>query len=454
MTDFQSRAKLYTDPEKMAQGYLRMYFADSPLSYPLNPFQMLKDAGILFSFRNFKNLEGVYIPASDGDDTAVVGINYNRPITRQRYTAVHELCHHFRDAEKEIACPSGSDEPRERFAESFAAAVLMPIGELKRQVCQRAVNGKVSLPAVLEIADHFGVSFDACVYRIAYKLNMLDGDTSPGKLRKRISKFGPEKQRRKRGLTYAGLYADLIDSYTAALSFRPSDRARTLFNTNYIYNDSRMEGVDVTLDQAAEIVTDLRLHQQHSQYCNENNEPYMSIAGHYAMYQLIFSEENNTPCSVFNTSKLNHELFSCYPYPDYGGNYRKSDTLVLGAKFETVPSTQIVPELLKLEEELKTLIAAQTQIPLSEYIQGVVRIHHKLTVIHPFPDGNGRTLRAFMNLMLVKAGISPLYIKTDDKDTYIRALSSADQTGDYSLLYELIFKVLLRSNMELTESGT
>lgn len=452
MTDFLTQAKFYTDPEMMAQGYLRMYFADSLPSYPLNPFQMLKDAGIIFSFRNFKKLEGVYIPASNTSDQAIVGINCNRPITRQRYSAVHELCHHYRDAEKEIACPFGSKTPIEKFADNFAAAVLMPKKELTKQVQLRAVHGFVSFPDVLEIADYFGVSFDACAYRIAYKLHMLEGDTSQPALKKRINKFAPDKRRKSLGLTYANLYADLIDSYADTLAFKPSEHARRLFSTNYIYNDNRMEDVDVTLEQAAEIVTDLRLNQQHSQYCNEENEAYMSVAGHYEMYQYIFSEEPQSSCSVFNTCTLNHQLFSYYPHPEYGGSYRKNDTVVLGAKFETVTHSQIVPELLKLEGELKELISKKDQMRTSEYIQGIFRIHHRLTVIHPFADGNGRTLRAFMNLMLVRNHISPLYIKVEDKETYIQALSHTDLTGDYSELYEELFKVLLRSNMELTES--
>ncbi len=60
-------------------------------------------------------------------------------------------------------------------------------------------------------------------------------------------------------MTYERLYADLIDNYTEQLAFKPNNHARYLFQSEYIYNDSRMEGVEVTMDQAAEIVTDLRL---------------------------------------------------------------------------------------------------------------------------------------------------------------------------------------------------
>ena len=62
---FETEAKQYTDPEKMAAAYLVKYYRNQKIEYPINPFKMLKDEGILFSLRNFKKLEGVYIPQSD-----------------------------------------------------------------------------------------------------------------------------------------------------------------------------------------------------------------------------------------------------------------------------------------------------------------------------------------------------------------------------------------------------
>lgn len=450
MMDFLQNAKSYSNPEIMARDFLTMYFRDKGISYPLNPFQMLKDFGILFNLQNFKKLEGVYIPQSGDDDVPLVGININRPITRQRYTAAHELCHHFRDAEKQINCPLSHKDNIEKFADGFAAAVLMPEKELYKQVARRKKGAYIGLNDVLEIADYFGVSFESCAFRIAYKIHALDGDTDANKLRKRIREYAPDKRRQEAGMTYQILYAMLIDTMQENLSYVPTERAQLVFQNDYIYNDSRMEGVDTTLEEAAEIVTDLRLKKQKSQYCREENEAYLSIAGHYVMYQEIFQQPIKEKCSVFDTVILNKELYSCYPCPEGGGNFRQNDTLVLGAKFETVTYTNIVPELLKLNPELTALYENRSMLPLSEYIKGVIRIHHKLTVIHPFSDGNGRTTRAFMNVLLVRGKVCPVYIKVEEKDAYIKALEIADTTGRYDALYEVIFKALLRSYMELT----
>lgn len=67
-------------------------------------------------------------------------------------------------------------------------------------------------------------------------------------------------------------------------------------------------------------------------------------------------------------------------------------------------------------------------------------------------EGNGRTTRAFMNVQLVRAGITPIYIKVEEKKNYIAALEKADTEKNYDDLYECIFKVMLRSHVELSKN--
>lgn len=281
--DFRQEAKKYSNPEFMATDYLTNHFGNQKIEYPINPFALLCDEGILFCLSNFHKLEGVYMPASSERDIPVVGINARRPITRQRYTAAHELCHHFRDADKEISCPiSGNKNAIETFAEQFAAALLMPIAELRAQVNKRKnEEGVVSFDDVLEIANYFGVSFESCLYRIAYKIHAIEGDTEASALRRRATKFGPDKVRKLHHMTYTKLLAGLLDCYEEQLAFVPTEHTKLIFQTEYIYNDSRMEGLNVTLEEASEIVTDLRLKMQNSEYCKEENEAFLSVAGHY-----------------------------------------------------------------------------------------------------------------------------------------------------------------------------
>ena len=71
--------------------------------------------------------------------------------------------------------------------------------------------------------------------------------------------------------------------------------------------------------------------------------------------------------------------------------------------------------------------------------------HLKLVTIHPYIDGNGRTARLLMNLLLLQTGYPPAIIKKEDRLMYINALEKAQLTGDVTDFYEVILKAVLYS---------
>lgn len=90
--------------------------------------------------------------------------------------------------------------------------------------------------------------------------------------------------------------------------------------------------------------------------------------------------------------------------------------------------------------------------------------HRRLVDIHPFNDGNGRTARLLMNLLLIRAGYPPIAVRPEDRAAYIRALQQS-QAGHGNeafdaLLYERLDATLEdylgaltpRSHSDITES--
>jgi hypothetical protein len=53
----------FNSVELLAEKFLEIYFGGQPTVYPIDPFRMLADLNIPFTFRDFKNYEGVYIAA-------------------------------------------------------------------------------------------------------------------------------------------------------------------------------------------------------------------------------------------------------------------------------------------------------------------------------------------------------------------------------------------------------
>jgi len=70
-------------------------------------------------------------------------------------------------------------------------------------------------------------------------------------------------------------------------------------------------------------------------------------------------------------------------------------------------------------------------------VEALAAAHAAFERTHPFLDGNGRTGRLLLNLLLVRLGYPPAVIYTRDRNRYLRALRRADN-GDPGPLGELV----------------
>ncbi|MBF8149422.1 Fic family protein [Winogradskyella sp. F6397] len=123
---------------------------------------------------------------------------------------------------------------------------------------------------------------------------------------------------------------------------------------------------------------------------------------------------------------------------DYAGRLRNSGVRISGANF-------VPPNARKVSEYLDSLISYINENPQGlNPIELATVFHHKFVWIHPFFDGNGRTIRLAMNLLLMRHGFPPAIILTNDSAKYYAALNQANN-GNYSKLMLLMAQACERS---------
>ena len=210
------------------------------------------------------------------------------------------------------------------------------------------------------------------------------------------------------------------------------NRVRHDLSLEWTYNSNSIEGNSLTLAETRVVLEDgitiggkpLR---EHFEAINHDKA-------------IGFLEELLTPSYSLRCIDILtiHELVMKNIDDQFAGRIRNGMVRIVGANF-TPPSPDKVSDLLN---ELITDIHAN-DMNLDISILAAV-FHHRLVWIHPFFDGNGRTGRLAMNLLLMKHGFPPAVILKNDRTKYYTALNHANK-GDFSKISLLVLQALERS---------
>ena len=115
-----------------------------------------------------------------------------------------------------------------------------------------------------------------------------------------------------------------------------------------------------------------------------------------------------------------HELLLRGIDDQNAGKYRSGQVRVAGATFMP-PSAEKIPSM--ISELLQTLSENPDEL---RPIELAASFHHRFVYIHPFLDGNGRTARLLMNVVLLRTGYPFTVLLKVDRPKYLRALGEAD----------------------------
>ncbi|MGE0280298.1 MAG: Fic family protein [Rhizobiaceae bacterium] len=166
---------------------------------------------------------------------------------------------------------------------------------------------------------------------------------------------------------------------------------------------------------------------------------HLEAVDHARAYDWVMEVASHTDQPLAEVDLRNlHRLVVAKSNPDIAGGYADRARFVnTNAGVHNFPSPVDVPMLM---QDFANWLATAENKP-----QNAFAAHRRLVGIHPFNDGNGRTARLLMNLILVRGCYPPIAVRPDDRPLYLSALETEQATGDHAGFDQLLLGRLDRT---------
>jgi Fic family protein len=182
------------------------------------------------------------------------------------------------------------------------------------------------------------------------------------------------------------------------------------YDVELTYTSNAIEGNTLTLRETAELI-------EHG--ITVGGKPlgdHLEAVDHYnAVLWMRELAAKTTPLDETTVREL-HRRIVLRSQPEIGGIYSTLPRRIAGSPV-VFPNPFKIPGLMK---EYGEWLAEATPEPATSF-----HAHFRLVAIHPFADGNGRTARLLMNLLLLRGGYPPVAVRPEDRKTYLDTLEDA-----------------------------
>ena len=200
----------------------------------------------------------------------------------------------------------------------------------------------------------------------------------------------------------------------------------------WIYNSNAIEGSTLSLRETQLIL------EQGITIGGKSLREHFEVINHQGAIKLVESLAGQQgPLTAFYVRQV-HALVLAKIDDENAGQYRSLPVRIVGAAHEPPPAWDIPAQMDAWASWL------QAQAGVTEPVSLAAMAHHKLVAIHPFIDGNGRTARLIMNLVLLRAGYPPAIIARVNRRQYYRVLAQADG-GNATPLVNFVGRAVERS---------
>lgn len=200
----------------------------------------------------------------------------------------------------------------------------------------------------------------------------------------------------------------------------------------WTYNSNSIEGNTLTLQETKMVI------EEGFTIKGKSLREHFEAVNHHDAIEFVESLVNKKYVLSNKDILTVHGLVLQKIEKEFAGRYRNAGVRISGANF-------VPPNALKVDNLMTELIEwlNDSTVPINSIVKAAI-FHHRFVWIHPFFDGNGRTIRLVFNLYLMKQGFPPAIILKNDRKKYYDALNKANN-GDYSKLVLLILQALERS---------
>lgn len=203
---------------------------------------------------------------------------------------------------------------------------------------------------------------------------------------------------------------------------------RDVYRVEWTYNSNAIEGNTLSLIETKVVMEDgLTIGGKRLQ-------EHFEVINHSEAISFIEDQVNRIDPLDERTLKTIHHLILKNIDDDNAGTYRSINVRISGSQHEP-------PHFLQVDNEMKNLFAWYEQEKDRFHpVELAALFHFKFVYIHPFADGNGRTARLLMNLILMSHGFPPAIVKAEDEQrlNYYETLEMASMRNEIQPFINLI----------------
>lgn len=202
------------------------------------------------------------------------------------------------------------------------------------------------------------------------------------------------------------------------------EKLREHFRTHHIYHSAGIEGNRLTMAETAIVL------KEGIDISGKPLKDSIEVKNLGLAFDFLYDlSQQDVPISE-NYIKQIHKLIIGDDPSLSPGDYRNIGVIITGSEHRPPEPFEVPIKMMELVEWIRE---NENQNPI---IVAAIA-HHEFVKIHPFKDGNGRTARILLNLILLKKGFPICNIRRDERPMYYEALSLAD-TGVYEPIVEVV----------------